>query len=279
MGVPVKYCLLLLLAISSTVHGHDLPNDEGRPLYDHSGYQAFFAGSILLNPQIPVFGDKLTCQESHGLYLNNLDGSGQCVHSLHQWLTVGGAYDWCQEKEEREDATCTITLESYVEEYEFVDIYYQKAIRSGGYESNNYIGFGTTWTVIEYRYDDPERPGHKCLYADLVIPHGSEEHCPQPEEPDVIECSGYQIGLDTYDKVITDVKTTLEDSSLSESFELLSNANGVCPVWHLPGFMGVTDGIPINAQCSTTMDQLIYPFISGVLISVSLFFSIKWGLT
>ena len=88
-----------------------------------------------------------------------------------------------------------------------------------------------------------------------------------PPDPEYFPCVDYTAGDDTFQDAFDESFEVLQDSDLYSLFTVSST--GSCPIYSLPGFMGVSDGIAIDAQCSSVMTNILYPLISAMLLTVA----------
>ena len=153
--------------------------------------------------------------------------------------------------------------------------YWQLAILTDAYH------YSTGLTLVHITVPGRrENSGYEpSIYAGYVIRSDTplDEYETLPPSPS--DCDIYEPSDDTVNQVIDDVGQALGQSGLVQSIQSYYDvvAGGVCPVWQMPEFMGVGGGIPIDAQCSSVMNDVIYPVLSSVIMAVAGFVSIRWA--
>lgn len=105
--------------------------------------------------------------------------------------------------------------------------------------------------------------------------------CGDEEEPSLFNGSGpdglYEPTTKTYASVISAFQSRLQSAAFYQSvaeFFTVSIA-GSCPVWVIPGVMGMPS-IPVDMQCSSTMES-IWPYISAIMIATAGFIGFRWA--
>jgi hypothetical protein len=82
----------------------------------------------------------------------------------------------------------------------------------------------------------------------------------------------------TYVGVLSSFQTRVSNApaiSSAQNFFTVDISGTSCPIWHIPSVMGMPS-IPIDAQCSNTMNQ-IWPFVAAVIIATVGFVGFRWA--